>query len=40
MAYDWSGGRVRRFRKLKIGAAFCALFLAIFVAQLIYGHTV
>ena len=37
MAYDWSGGRVRRSRKLKIGAALCALVAAMFVAQLVFG---
>lgn len=37
MAYDWSGGRVRRSRKLKIGAAFCALFLTVIIAQFVFG---
>ncbi|MDQ1186359.1 hypothetical protein [Agrobacterium larrymoorei] len=36
MAYDWSGGRTRRTRQLKIGAALTVMLLAAFFAQLLY----
>lgn len=39
MAYDWSGGRTRRFRQLKIGAALTVVLLALAVAQLLFATT-
>ncbi|MGV1914535.1 hypothetical protein [uncultured Agrobacterium sp.] len=39
MAYDWSGGRTRRFRQLKIGAALTFILLALLVVQLLYTAT-
>lgn len=36
MAYDWSGGRTRRSRQLKIGAALTFMLLAALVTQFVY----
>jgi len=36
MAYDWSGGRVRRFRQLKFGVAVSAAFLTLLMLGTLY----
>ncbi|WP_320202214.1 hypothetical protein RMR16_007980 [Agrobacterium sp. rho-13.3] len=38
MAYDWSGGRTRRFRQLKLGVALGAFLLAMLIVQF-FIHT-
>lgn len=37
MAYDWSGGRVRRFRRLKIGTVISVILLAAFIVQFVFS---
>ncbi|WHA42242.1 hypothetical protein [Agrobacterium larrymoorei] len=37
MAYDWSGGRTKRFRRLKIGAAISVILLAAFIVQFVFS---
>ncbi|WP_280136434.1 hypothetical protein [Rhizobium sp. Leaf262] len=37
MAYDWSGGRTRRFRRFKLGMAFGLLLLLALAIQAFFG---
>ncbi|SCX32106.1 hypothetical protein DSM25558_5384 [Agrobacterium sp. DSM 25558] len=37
MAYDWSGGRVRRFRQIKIWMTFSAVFFVFLIVGALYG---
>lgn len=37
MAYDWSGGRTRRLRRMKLGAATSSLILLALFAALVLG---
>ena len=40
MAYDWTGGRVRRFRHLKIGMTLGGLLITLLVLGTFYGTTI
>jgi hypothetical protein len=37
MAYDWTGGRTRRLRRMKLGAAASSLILLALLTALVLG---
>jgi len=39
MAYDWTGGRTRRLRRMKLGAAASSLILLALLTALVLGWT-